>query len=44
MKKGHKTKDRGKKKIKNVSREADYSSDIKMNTCEMATKPSKMDC
>lgn len=41
--KGHKTKDREKKKIKKVNREADYSSDIKMNTCEMATK-NNMDC
>lgn len=33
-----------KRKLKKVNREADYSSDIRMNTCEMATKNSNMDC
>lgn len=42
--KRHKAKDGGKKKIKKVDREADYFSDIKMNTCEMPIKNSNMDC
>lgn len=42
--KGHKTKDREKKKIKKVDREADCLSNIKMNTCEMAIKNYNMDC
>lgn len=38
------TKQKTKKKIKKVNKEADYSSNIKMNTYEMATKNSNMDC